>query len=92
MITILNTCMLSVMYCLFVYHILETFSDVNHQVTKTLLSPLMTAVMGKNTQCLSVLWELGARLDLQDQHGDTAYHHAVKHHPDAIPVSIHYKL
>ena len=67
------------------------FSDVNHQVTKTLLSPLMTAVMGKSTQCLSVLLELGARLDLQDQHGDTAYHHAVIHHPDAIPVSIHYK-
>lgn len=66
----------------------ELFSDVNHQVTKTLLSPLMTAVLGNNSLCLTVPLELGARLDLQDEHGDTVYHHAVIHHPDVIPVSL----
>lgn len=60
--------------------------DVNHQVTKTLLSPLMTAVQGKNEQCVTGLLNLGARLDLQDQHGDTVYHHAVLFYPEIIPI------
>lgn len=49
----------------------------------------MTAVQGKNEQCVTGLLNLGARLDLQDQHGDTVYHHAVLFYPEIIPVSSH---
>lgn len=66
---------------------LLSFSDVNYQVERTLLSPLMAAVMGKHMQCVTVLLELGARLDLQDQYGDTVYHYAVIYYLEVIPVS-----
>lgn len=49
----------------------------------------MTAVQGKNTQCVTALLDLGARLDLQDHYGDTVYHHAVIHYPEVISVSGH---
>uniref|UniRef100_A0A8W8JFX2 Ankyrin repeat protein n=1 Tax=Magallana gigas TaxID=29159 RepID=A0A8W8JFX2_MAGGI len=48
------------------------------------LSPLMIAVKGKNTDCVSKLLELGAKIDLEDREGNTGYHYAVLYDPEVI--------
>ncbi|XP_061191986.1 85/88 kDa calcium-independent phospholipase A2-like [Saccostrea echinata] len=68
------------------FHNKKFKKDINHQMKNTQLSPLMAAILGKHTQCVSVLLELGARLDLQDQNGETVYHYAVSHHPEVIRI------
>ncbi|XP_062589503.1 85/88 kDa calcium-independent phospholipase A2-like [Saccostrea cucullata] len=68
------------------FHHKKIQCDIDCQVEKTQLSPLMAAVLGKHTQCVSVLLEHGARLELQDQKGDTVFHYAVLHHPEVIKI------
>ena len=46
----------------------------------------MTAVSAKQHQCAVELLQLGAKLDIQDVHGDTVYHKAVTADPEIIPV------
>lgn len=62
-------------------------SCINEQTDMEKLSPLMIAVKGKITDCVLKLLELGARIDLQDIEGNTAYHYAVLYDPDVIRVS-----
>lgn len=63
------------------------FSNINEQTEREKLSPLMIAVKGKNSDCVSKLLELGARIDLVDSEGNTVYQYAVLYDPECIRVS-----
>lgn len=58
--------------------------NINEQTEMEKLSPLMIAVKGKNTDCVSKLLELGAKIDLEDREGNTGYHYAVLYDPEVI--------
>lgn len=62
-------------------------SNINEQTEREKLSPLMIAVKGKNSDCVSKLLELGARIDLVDSEGNTVYQYAVLYDPECIRVS-----
>lgn len=61
--------------------------NINEQTEMEKLSPLMIAVKGKNTDSVSKLLELGAKIDLEDREGNTGYHYAVLYDPEVIRVS-----
>ena len=63
------------------------FRQLNSTCTASAVTPLMTAVSAKQHQCAVELLQLGAKLDIQDVHGDTVYHKAVTADPEIIPVS-----
>lgn len=58
--------------------------NINEQTEMEKLSPLMIAVKGKNTDSVSKLLELGAKIDLEDREGNTVYHYAVLYDPEVI--------
>lgn len=60
--------------------------NINEQTERKKLSPLMIALKGHNSDCVSKLLELGARIDLVDSEGNSVYHYAVLYDPECIPL------
>ncbi|XP_052068311.1 85/88 kDa calcium-independent phospholipase A2-like [Mytilus californianus] len=65
-------------------------SKINDKTTTSEATPLMTAVMGKQFQCIEQLLQSGASLHRQDNSGDSAYHYAVRFEPKCIPILSQY--
>ena len=66
----------------------QNFRKINDKTSTSEATPLMTAVMGKQFQCIEQLLQSGATLHRQDNSGDSAYHYAVRFEPKCIPVSL----
>ncbi|KAL5018205.1 hypothetical protein ScPMuIL_003927 [Solemya velum] len=64
----------------------EISCEINTPCTETGLTPLMTAIMGSQVQCVQELLCAGASLEKTDQNGNTAYHWAVMSKPEIILV------
>lgn len=61
---------------------------LNTATTDTGLTGLMVAITAGHQACVEEMLKQGARLDMVDANGDTAYHKAVIYCPDTIEVSL----